>query len=95
MAPVVSMAPREASALGEARGLHRLGPYLALGGRRSASSYRGLASRPAGVSQCGRRSPHVVGGGGRGPRLEGEMWGFRKPPIGLGLLPVVSRELGD
>ncbi|KAJ1074401.1 hypothetical protein K5549_001096 [Capra hircus] len=88
MAPVVSMAPREASALGEARGLHRLGPYLALGGRRSASSYRGLASRPAGVSQCGRRSPHVVGGGGRGPRLEGEMWGFRKPPIGLGLLPV-------
>ncbi|XP_027420869.1 60S ribosomal protein L22 isoform X1 [Bos indicus x Bos taurus] len=82
------MAPREASALGEARGPHRPGPYLALGGRRSASSYPGLASRPAGVSQCGRRSPHVVGGGGRGPRLEGEIWGFRRLPLGLGLLPV-------
>ena len=89
------MTPREASVLGEARGPHRPGPYVALGGRRSASSYRGLASRPTGVSQGGRRSPHVVGGGGRGPRREGEIWGFRKPPLGLGLLPVVSRELGD
>lgn len=66
MAPVVSMAPREASALGQARGLRWPGSCPALTGRRSAEAGRGWAGRPAGANQGRPGAQHVVGGGGRG-----------------------------
>ncbi|ELK10587.1 60S ribosomal protein L22 [Pteropus alecto] len=57
MAPVVSMAPREASAPGRARGPRWPGSCRARAGRRSAASARGWAGRLAGSGQ-GRRRAH-------------------------------------
>lgn len=92
MAPVVSMAPREASAPGRARGLRRPGSCRARAGRRSAASVRGWAGRPARSGQGRRRAQHVVGGGGRGlgPERESRSSRSRRLESGLCLRPAGS-----
>lgn len=93
MAPMVSMAPREASVLGLARGSPGLGSAAARAGRRSAAFARGWAGRPARLGRGCRQAQHAVGAGGRGLGPERETCSSQKPPLRLGSQPAASRDL--